>query len=55
MPAIMVSAGPPTNEKSSTLMADKRGEVAGLRVERARGIQGIPPSGKLSQNPKVTS
>ena len=33
--------------------ADKRGEVASLRVERATGIQSIPPTVQLT--PKATS
>ena len=39
--------------KKSIWMADKRGEVAGLRVERALGIQCRSPPTQLT--PKFTS
>jgi len=55
--SIMVSMGRSTTDEpaNSSRIADKRGDVAGLRVERALGIQGRPPLFQPSLKPKFTS
>lgn len=55
MVAMMVSKGWVVVEQKSSLITDKCGEVATLRLERAMGIQGIPPSLELALYLKVTS
>ena len=55
MSVIMVSTCTILDEVRSSLMADKRGEVAGRRVERAMGIQGRPPSLLSALRPRDTS
>ena len=42
-------------QAKSSRIADKHGEVAGLSVERAIGIQSTPPRAKPDLNPNFTS
>lgn len=44
MSAITVSMGWRVVAEKLSLTTDRRGEVAGLRVERAMGVQGTPLS-----------
>ena len=54
---IKVSAGrvPTGAQERSSRMVDKCGDVAGLNVERAIGIQGRPPYVEPALKPKLTS
>jgi len=55
MSVTMVSTSAPVGEMKWNLIMDKRGEVAGVRVERAMGIQGRPLSLQSAQKLKDTS